>query len=1459
MLDLQLSPPQRPLQSSSLSLAQERLWFIEQFTPGTPTYNSPIVLEINGPLDRGVLERALGELVRRHEPLRAVFRNNGGRPVQMVQACEAFLLPFEDLRTDASARHLDERIADEIRRPIDLEHGPIFRGRLLRIADNQHVAALVVHHIAFDGWSMGILLKELSILYSAYAAGKPSPLPELRTSYSEFAFFEREQLTAPQAEQQLEYWRERLAGPLPVLTLPTDRPRPPIQTTRGQCHERALPGDQMARLQMIGRRHGATPFMTMAALYSLFLHRLSGQRDIIIGTALANRARRETHPLIGFFANTLPLRIEITPEMTVGELIATVPGIAMGAYDNQHVPLSHIVEAVNPPRDLSRSPIFQTLFTFNNTPHADRGAIDAGPVTMRRLFYATGTSKADLTLAMPHGADGSIIFETNADLFDPGTGQRMLDEFCELLVAIPDDVDSRVDGLRRGQARSAPAAPTAAAGTTAPYPRAETVHRLFEAQALRDPEAPALRDATSARTYRELNEQANRLAHLLRTRWLAVGGNDSTRCVVGVCLDRSVDAVIALLAILKAGGAYVPLDPASPPARSAALAARARLRLIVTSRTFMDRVANAGAELVVLDRDAAEIAAAPVSNLAIAPPADSLAYVLFTSGTTGVPKAVGVPHRAIVRLAHGLPSIPLGHGQTVLHASPMSFDAATFELWGPLLHGGCVAIAPPLMLGAASVEHTIAAHGVTVMWLTASLFNAIVDERVGTLAPVRFLLTGGEKLSVPHVRRAIAALPRTRLFNGYGPTEATTFTTCHEITPRDLSNPAGIPIGRPLLNTRVYVVDEDMRPVDQGEAGELLIGGDGLATGYLDDPQLTAARFIADSFGESPGARLYRSGDRARILADGTVEFLGRLDDQIKLRGFRIEPGEVEAAIGKHPLVGQCAVVAAESPSMGRMLVAFYVPSPAASHADSTQQIRDALRASLPDYMIPSRWISTTSLPLLNTGKIDRQALKIRAADIANHVSLPAVVPSGTDGDVAAIWRDVLGVAEARPHDNFFDCGGHSLLAVQMLSKIEATLGITIGVRALFEAPTLAGLSLTVAEFTGRRIATEGTEKVRALRVAAPTARQPVLVGRERHVPARASTPGQIAAALLDIWCELLEVKDIHHTDGFFELGGHSLLATRLAAAIEQRFGVELPLSTLFTHGTLSAQIRLLVEALPAAEWTPLVAIKPSGTERPLFLIHGIGGEVISFQPLSRYLADVPVYGLEADRRRDAPDTCSVERIAARYVQAIMQVDAEGPYRIGGYSGGGLIALEVAQQLQAAGRRVSTLVMLDAPAQVTAQRSFTPLALARLIRNQVYWCIDDDFLKSGWTAQRTRVAQQARMLWHRVYSRVSGEKADVRDRMGLWEMPPEVSPFIEQLSARLRAYRPRPYGGSITVISARTHSLFFTTAKDLGWKTLALGGVTTRVVPGAHDTILREPRVSAFAAILDDILRRDRG
>jgi amino acid adenylation domain-containing protein len=776
----------------------------------------------------------------------------------------------------------------------------------------------------------------------------------------------------------------------------------------------------------------------------------------------------------------------------------------------------------------------------------------------------------------------------------------------------------------------------------------------------------------------------------------------------------------------------------------------ANCRTVVTRAAVASRLKLRAPCLVALDTDETAIARRSPENAGSPAAAESLAYVLFTSGSTGGPKAVGVPHRAIARLVYGLPDVPLGAGARVLHAAPLAFDASTFEIWGPLLHGGCVVIAPDKLFSPLELDELVKSQGVTALWLTSALFNVVIDTHPGALAGVRHVLTGGEALSVSHVERALAALPDVVLINGYGPTEATTFTTYHVIQ-RDARPRSSIPIGRPLANTRVYVLDEHGRPTPAGFPGELWIGGDGLATGYLNDDELTRERFRDDPF-VGGGARMYRSGDRGRFLADGSIEYLGRIDHQLKIRGFRIEPGEIESVLLQHPRVERAAVVATDL-AAGRTLVAHIVATD--PHAPpSGEDLRAFLRTRLPNHMVPQRYECLEALPLLASGKIDRRALQRRSLEPKPESAAGGDRPlTPTEAVVAATWRQLLDVDGVGRRSHFFESGGDSLLAAQMVSRLESALNVPVAVRSVFEFPTVEALARVLDEA--------------------------VNLEKDGRTP----------------------------------------------------------------------------------EWSPLVAIQPAGSRAPLFLVHGIGGEVLSYSALAKHLGtDQPTYGLRANVQ-ELSSFSSVEGMAADYVRAIRQVAPAGPYRIGGYSGGGVIAYEIAQQLRAAGEEVSLLAIIDcwAPGR-SARGAISPGAVLKMVRNAAYWVVDDDFLRDRATA-RGRLA--SRMIRGRDRLRAvvrpgSRQQEDIRHALGLWRYPESSRAFLEALHRALRTYQPRPYSGTMTVIRSRTQKLMRLRPRvpDMGWRQLVSGRVETRLVPGAHDNIVREPRVRMLAEVLTECLDR---
>ncbi|HEU4561930.1 MAG TPA: amino acid adenylation domain-containing protein, partial [Longimicrobium sp.] len=862
-----------------LSFAQQRLWFIEQMEGAGATYHLPMRLRLKGELDREALRRALDRIVARHEALRTSFPQTDGVPAQRISAVDEspFHLAEHDLEGRPEApRELGRLVAEEEEAPFDLAGGPLIRGTLIRLAGDEHVLLITMHHIVSDGWSMGIFTRELGALYEAFRAGRPDPLPPLPVQYADYTAWQRRWVEGEVLRRQAGYWSETLAGVPELLELPTDHPRPARQDTTGATLRLVLDDELTAALRALGARHGTTLHMTLLAGWAAVLSRLSGQDDVVVGTPTANRGRAEVEELIGFFVNTLALRVDLSGAPTVAELLGRVKERALDAQQNQDIPFEQVVELVQPVRSLAHTPLFQVLFAWQNTPG---GSLELAGLALDPLDpEGYGGSSAqlsatfDLWLALWEEGGriaGDVIYATA--LFERETVERYVGYLRRVLEEMAADDAKPVSRLELlGEAERAG---LLALGAAPGLPRA-TVDALFARAAAAAPGAVALAWDGARMTYAELDGRANRLAHYLRRAGVAAG----TR--VGVCLERGAEMVVATLAALKAGGAYVPLDPGYPAERLAYMLADTAVPVLVTESALADRLPAHDARVIRVDTDAAAIAAEPVDAPAAGTDPDAAAYVMYTSGSTGRPKGVEVPHRAIVRLVRGQDYLSIDPSDVFLQLAPASFDAATLELWGPLLNGARLALHPVGQPTVESIGRALAEHGVTVLWLTAGLFHLVVDERIEILRGVRQLLAGGDVLSVPHVRRVLAELPGTALINGYGPTENTTFTCCHRIA--EAPEGASIPVGRAIANTYVRVLDAGMQPVPVGVAGELYAGGAGLALGYLNQPELTAEKFVADPY--LPGARLYRTGDRVRWRADGTVEFLGRVDTQVKIR-----------------------------------------------------------------------------------------------------------------------------------------------------------------------------------------------------------------------------------------------------------------------------------------------------------------------------------------------------------------------------------------------------------------------------------------------------------------------------------------------------------------------------------------------------------------------------------------------
>jgi amino acid adenylation domain-containing protein len=1036
--------------NAPLSFAQERLWFLDQLHPGATGYNIPSAHRIRGPLDGDLLAAALTEVTRRHEVLRStVDEGPDGRPVHRVTPAGPVKLPVTLVDGGTPEQRLaraGELARAHVLQPFDLRRDPLLRAELFRLDDDDHVLLVCLHHLVSDQWTLSLLLRELSELYTAFLLDFGSPLPEPSVQYGDFTRWQRETVGEAALDTQLRYWRERLSGCEP-LGLLTDRPRPPVQTWDGARVRRHLPARVLDGVRDMATRHGVTLFTAVAAGLTALLARHTGQTDIVFGAAMAHRDRPEFEDLLGFFVNTVVLRHDLSGDPAFGELLGRVQETALQAQENQELPFERLADLHGPDRDLSRPPLINVVLSFLNTP-ADPLRLPGSAVT--GFVFDPGVVKFELDF-MVFEADGELVVDVDyrRDLFDRSTVERLLLHLERVLAAAVRDPSRPVSALPV----LSPAEEDrllAWGNAAAPLPAATaTVVELFAEQVAARPDAPAVRCGTEVLSYAELDARAALVAGALRAH-----ATERPLCV-GVCLDRSIDQVAALLGVLRAGGHYLPLDPGYPADRLGYLLGDAGAAVVVTSTGFADRTAGWDGPSVLVDDLGAVAGGVPP----VPPGPEDLAYVMYTSGSTGRPKGVRVPHRAVVRLVHETDFVRIGPGDRVAHSSSISFDAATFEIWGALLTGAELVILPKdVVVEPAALARGLREHGVTVLWMTSSLFNHTVGEVPGAVAGIGTVIVGGEALDPAVIRTVLSAgNAPVRLLNGYGPTENTTFSTTHLIT----GVPEGavsVPIGRPIRGTRCYVTDPGLGLVPVGVPGELFVAGLGLAHGYVGAPELTADRFVPDPRG-APGDLLYRTGDLVRWRTDGTLEFLGRRDDQVKIRGYRVELGEIEARLAARPGV-RAALVLVRPSDGGPRLVAYAVAEDPANL--SAEDLQAGLAETLPGFMVPSDIVVLGRFPLTANGKVDRARLPepARTARPADFVA-PRTELETT---VCRVWAELLGIAEVSVTGNFFHLGGNSLLAGRVVGRLRRELGVRMRVRTLFDHPTAEAFAAAVPE-----------------------------------------------------------------------------------------------------------------------------------------------------------------------------------------------------------------------------------------------------------------------------------------------------------------------------------------------------------------------------------------------------------
>ncbi|MEM6401049.1 MAG: amino acid adenylation domain-containing protein, partial [Cyanobacteria bacterium P01_D01_bin.116] len=1071
-----------------LSFAQQRLWFLCQLEPDSPYYNIPAAVKLTGSLNIDALQKSLNDILRRHETLRTAFVTVDGQPIQQINSVDSLPLSIIDLSTipESNREIMAKDVAQiEAIQPFKLDSNCLARVKLLRLSDTDNIILFTLHHIIADGWSIGILVRELGILYQEKTSPRPDGHPstyqgevkgvrlqELPIQYADFAIWQREWLQGEVLDNQLNYWQKQLQNAPNLLELPTDYPRPAVRSLRGDSYTFQISSELTAALKRLSQQSGCTLFMTLLAAFQALLYRYTGSKDIVVGTSIANRNYTEIEGLIGFFVNTLTLRTDLSENPTFEELLNRVREVSLGAYAHQYLPFEQLVDNLQLQRSLSYTPLFQVMFVLQNAPME---ALEVEGLHWQPLESNSNTAKFDLTLSMQETSSGLTgVLEYSLDLFKSETIERIAGHLETLLTAIVDDPEQEISDLSILTASETQLLEDWNQ-TAIEYPRDKCVHQLFEEQVEQTPDNIALvwenQKLKQEFTYNELNIKVNQLAHHL----IGLGVKPETR--VGIYLESSPEAIISILAILKAGGIYAPLDTAYPQERLSFMLEDAGVNVLITNQYLGDVAVLRlyTGEIINIDTDWEIINQNNCENPSNSTTPENLAYIMYTSGSTGIPKGVCTTHRGIVRLVKSSNYVNLSPEEIILQAAPISFDASTFEIWGALLNGGKLVLLPTQKPSLQELGEVLDKYDISTLWLTAGLFHLMVDEQIQSFKGVRQLLAGGDVISPIHAQKLQKIHPNCQLINGYGPTESTTFACCYQVPPNHPINKS-IPIGYPISNTQVYILDNHLQPVPIGVPGELYIGGDGLARGYLNRPELTAEKFIPNPFYKSkvksqkskeregkeklPVTKLYKTGDKVRYLSDGTIEYLGRLDNQVKIRGFRVELGEVETALCQHPQVKEAVVILQKQESIQR-LIAYYVLNEETTNTDLNPNLRSFLSDKNPEYLIPSIFISLPELPLTVNGKVDRSALP--NPEITTSENEFVSPTNQIETSLAEIWKDILQVEKVGINNNFFELGGDSILAIQIISRANQ-VGIQITPKQLFQYQTIAELAAVTTQ-----------------------------------------------------------------------------------------------------------------------------------------------------------------------------------------------------------------------------------------------------------------------------------------------------------------------------------------------------------------------------------------------------------
>ncbi|MCC5608943.1 amino acid adenylation domain-containing protein [Nostoc sp. CHAB 5834] len=1308
-----------------LSFSQQRLWFIDQLYQGSSFYHVTNALHLTGMLNVTAIQQSLNEIVRRHEAWRTNFITIDQQPVQVILpqlTWELLIINIEHLSNKDWEVEVKQIAIKEAQKPFNLATKPLVRATLLRLSEVEHILLLTIHHIVTDGWSMGVFAQELVTLYAAFSTGQFIPLAELPIQYADFTIWQRDRLQGELLKTQLNYWKQHLKGKLPILQLPTDYPRPAVASFKGAKQYFTFSQTLTKALNKFSQQEECTLFMTLLAAFNILLYRYTAQEDILIGSSIANRNRTELEGLIGLFVNNLVLRNNLSGNPSFREFLSRVREVTLNAYAHQDLPFEKLVEELQPERNLNHNPLFQVMFILQNAPTPVE---EVSGLNLRTLEIDHGTSEFDISVSISESQQELTGFlEYNTDLFNTNTIKRLIDNFETLLESIVTNPNQRISKLSLLTTQEQEQLLIEWNKTLADYPDDASLHQLFEQQVKLSPDALALISQSEEITYQQLNQKVNQLTHYLKK--LGV----TTETLVAICLERSVDMIVAILAILKAGGAYLPLDANYPVERLQFMVADSQVSLVISNTLLIHHWGQINA--IALDTDWEIIQQESQENPVSISGGDRLAYIIYTSGSSGTPKGVLGTHRGTVNGLHWLrKTYPFVAGEICCQKTAISFVDLVWEIFAPLLQGIPTVIIPDAIAKDPKFFlETLAYHQVSRLVLVPSLLRILLNNYshlTQKLSHLKLWISSGEALAIDLVKTFKQLLPNAKLINLYGSSEVSANVTYYDtslLSEKSLT----VPIGHPIDNTQVYILDRHLQLAPIGVVGELYIGGDGLARSYLHRSELTQQQFIDHPF--LAGNKLYKTGDLGRYLNNGQLEYFGRQDDQIKIRGFRVELGEIAAAIAQHPSLQNSVVIAQNDPQGDKYLIAYIVTK----EENLIPKILEYLQKKLPHFMIPSAFMVLDEIPLTPNGKVDKQAL---------------------------------------PTDDIIRLNSHK-------------------------------------SFIDARYFTE--------------------------------------LALVKIWEQLLNTNPIGVTDNFFDLGGHSFLAVRLIAQIYERFGHNLPLSTLFENTTVEKLAKIVSQPVSLGSNSPLVAIQSSGSRRPFFCVHAAGGDVNNYLILARKLGiEQPFYALEQNPNQQEFYNLSVEETASYYLKEIRTVQPQSPYLLGGWCYGGIIAFEMAQQLQKQNETVDLLVVIDAILPKIIIKPIKDddakliLRLAEAIKN---W-FGIDFAVSYPELRDLSLKEQFNLLFGKANLDIS--ETEMVQHLQSYKL------FKTHIQA-MRNYVPQVYPHAITLFKANeiiTHDFesqeFHSDDPLLGWGKYSQQHINMIEIPGNHFSIFNEPYIQELA------------